>query len=30
MIQSPSQSKLRELYEIDDYLWIEKTIKLLK
>ncbi len=23
-------SNLRELYEIDDYLWLEKTIKLLK
>ncbi len=30
MVQLPSQSNLKELYEIDDYLWIEKTIKLLK
>ncbi len=25
-----TQTKLQELYEIDDYLWIEETIKLLK
>ena len=25
-----TQNKLQELYEIDDYLWIEETIKLLK
>jgi hypothetical protein len=24
------QNKLKELYEIDDYLWLEKTIKILK
>ncbi|WP_232826174.1 DUF29 domain-containing protein [Cyanothece sp. BG0011] len=30
MVQIPSQSNLRELHEVDDYLWIQKTIKLLK
>ncbi|NET00915.1 MAG: DUF29 domain-containing protein [Sphaerospermopsis sp. SIO1G2] len=30
MVKTPSQSNLKELYEIDDYLWIEATIKLLK
>ena len=30
MVQIPSQSNLKKLYEIDDYLWIEKTIKLLQ
>ncbi len=25
-----TQSKLQKLYEIDDYLWIEETVKLLK
>ena len=30
MVQKPSQSNLKDLYEIDDDLWIEKTIKLLQ
>ena len=30
MVQSPFQSNLKELYEIDDYLWVERTIELLK
>lgn len=30
MVQIPSQSNLKKIYEIDDYLWIEKTIKLLQ
>ena len=25
-----TQNQLRKLYEIDDYLWLEETIKLLK
>ncbi len=25
-----TQSKLQELYEVDDYLWLEETIKILK
>ena len=30
MVQLPSQHNLKELYEIDDYLWLERTIELLK
>ena len=30
MVQISSLSNLKELYEVDDYLWIQKTIKLLK
>ena len=30
MVQLPSQYNLKELYEIDDYLWVERTIELLK
>jgi hypothetical protein len=30
MVQLQSQSNLNELYEIDDYLWLEETIKILK
>ena len=30
MMQLPFQSNLKELYEIDDYLWVERTIDLLK
>ena len=30
MVQSPFQSNLKELYKIDDYLWLERTIELLK
>lgn len=30
MVQLPSQSNLKELYEIDDYLWREKTVERLK
>lgn len=30
MVQLPSQHNLKKIYEIDDYLWLERTIKLLK
>jgi hypothetical protein len=30
MVQLQSQSNLKKLYEIDDYLWLEETIKILK
>jgi hypothetical protein len=30
MLQLKNKSNLKELYEVDDYLWLEETVKLLK